>query len=155
MLTGSATVAGIPVPVFDGAKTNADKMYRILRLADVSRAGAAALMANIEMESGYSPGAVESGGPITVNKCEGVGLAQWSFSRRHILQTKAQESGLPWWYFELQLQFMLSELRLPYWACPDTEFSCGTFTTLLAFLPHNSPFLVSQVLTCRHRVWSG
>lgn len=64
----------------------------------------AAVMANIEAESGFDPDGVEAGNGI------GHGLCQWSFGRWSQLQSYASSIGKPWNDLNSQLDFLWGEM---------------------------------------------
>lgn len=73
-----------------------------LGYSDIAIAGA---MGNIDYESsGFSPSAVEGGSG------EGIGLCQWSFTRRNGLEAYALSKGLTWQDEDTQVEFLIAEI---------------------------------------------
>ena len=74
-----------------------------LGFSDIAIAGA---MGNIDYESGgFRAGAVEAGGTG-----EGIGLVQWSFSRRQQLEAYANSKGVSWKDENTQIEFLIAEI---------------------------------------------
>lgn len=87
--------------------TVAEKTWNFLIGQGYSEITVAGLMGNIHQESGgFSPAIVESG-----NSGEGIGLCQWSYSRRDKLEAYASAMGKDWSDVDLQLQYLLMELQ--------------------------------------------
>lgn len=86
----------------------------------LSAAGAAGVMGNFQAESGMDPGIVEGGthslDDLVPGVREGIGLLQWSYSRREALLTYAASRGRPWQDVEVQLDFMAAEIADGYGA---------------------------------------
>lgn len=135
---GMASVVAIPVSRVNPSIDNATAIYRWLRSNGASRAGAAAMLANIEYESGFNPGAVESSGPILSGHREGIGLAQWSFTRRLALQRAATAGGVPWQNLPFQLSFLLTELADPYYRPSLAALRTGTDPVAAAVTLHRN-----------------
>ncbi|MDI9472520.1 MAG: SH3 domain-containing protein [Tissierellia bacterium] len=73
-----------------------------------SVAAAAGVMGNIEAESSFIVDAVEN---TASNPGEGIGLLQWSFSRKEQLIAFAEAMGRPWSDIEVQLEFLEFEMN--------------------------------------------
>jgi hypothetical protein len=135
---GMAPVAGVPVARVNPAAENAEAIYTWLRRNGASRAGAAALLANLEFESGFNPGAVESSGPILTGRREGVGLAQWSFSRRLALQKAALAGNVAWQNLDFQLRYLTGELTNAYYRDSLTALRNATDPVRAAVILHRN-----------------
>ena len=106
MLMGMATCAA-----FDNAdkgswgdltaNENAVALYLLAKGMD--EVHVAAIMGNIEAESGFDSGGVEAGNGI------GHGLFQWSFGRWNQLQAYSVEQNRPWHDIRLQMDFFWKE----------------------------------------------
>ena len=83
--------------------TPEEKVWWALINAGYSKEAAAGVMGNIEAESGFDPGGVESNG-------EGIGLCQWSFGRKSQLKSYAASKGKEWSDVDVQVQFLIGEL---------------------------------------------
>jgi len=84
------------------------RVHDFLRERGVTPAGAAGVLGNFEQESRFDPAAVEAGSG------EGIGLAQWSGTRRDALEAAAQAAGVPWQDLQFQLDFLVAELAADY-----------------------------------------
>ncbi len=135
---GMAPVAGIPVARVNPAGENAATIYAWLRRTGASRAGAAAMLANLEFESGFNPAAVESSGPILTGRREGIGLAQWSFSRRLALQRTAVAADVAWQNLDFQLRYLTEEMTNPYYRDSLTALRSGTDPVRAAVIIHRN-----------------
>ena len=81
-----------------------EKVWFALRNAGYSEIATAAVMGNIEHESGFDPSKIESGNSI------GFGLCQWSFGRRKQLEAYAASKGVSPSDIQTQIEFLLAEL---------------------------------------------
>lgn len=135
---GMAPVAGIPVARVNPAGDNAAAIYAWLRHTGASRAGATGMLANLEFESGFNPGAVESSGPILTGRREGIGLAQWSFSRRLALQRAALTANVAWQNLDFQLRYLTEELTNPYYRDSLTALRDSTDPVRAAVILHRN-----------------
>ena len=85
---------------------NAQEMvWYALRSAGYSEIATAAVMGNIENESGFRADAIESGNGI------GLGLCQWSFGRRTSLESYISSKGTDTSDIKTQIEFLLGELN--------------------------------------------
>lgn len=89
--------------------------YHWLRQQGLSDAGAAGIMGNMQQESTFRFDIVEGMGTdisvIDDVKYSGIGILQWSFSRRLALLLFATNKGKPWQDGETQLEFLLKEIN--------------------------------------------
>ena len=96
------------------------KVYDWLAGQGLSAAGIAGVMGNFQAESLMDPGIVEGGthdlADLVPGVREGIGLLQWSYSRREALLAFAAERGKPWQDAATQLDFMLAEINDGYGA---------------------------------------
>lgn len=87
---------------------------RFFRDEGFSAAGIAGALANWHAESGFDPAIVEGGGHdlsvIDDVRRSGVGLAQWSFSRREALFAHAAAAGLDWRTTDAQFGYTRAEV---------------------------------------------
>lgn len=123
-LQGRPYANGLP-PAQDGwlADTTEAFVYRWAKAQGLSDAGAAGLLGNLQQESNFWWDAIECNGQvgqipleqalalIVPNRCEGMGVLQWSFDRRHALIAYAHSTGRPWYDAGMQLDFMLKEIN--------------------------------------------
>ena len=87
--------------------TIAEKTWNFLIGQGYSEISVAGLMGNIHQESGgFNPAIVENGG-----SGEGIGLIQWSYGRRKKLENYAAAMGNHWTDVNIQLDYLLMELR--------------------------------------------
>ncbi len=84
----------------------AEKLWFTLIRAGLSEYAAAGVLGNIQNESGFKLGAVEQATGI------GIGLCQWSFTRRTGLENYAKSLGKSWADESVQFNFLLTELGL-------------------------------------------
>lgn len=83
-----------------------EKVWFALRGLGYSEISVAAAMGNIDFESGgFNPDIVENGG-----SGEGIGLIQWSFTRRDALEAYAASKGVPWSDEDTQIEFLITEI---------------------------------------------
>lgn len=122
-------------------KNNEEKIWNYLKGAGLSDCGTAGLMGNLYAESGLCPdnlqntyekklgytdaaytAAVDSGAYSNfVRDCAGYGLAQWTFwSRKQSLLEFAKSRGRSIGDLEMQLDFLMKELREGYQAVLST-----------------------------------
>lgn len=87
----------------------AETVFAFLRTRGVSPAGAAGVLGNFEQESSLDPGARES-----AEAGSGLGLAQWSGSRRGDFEAAARAEGVAWQNLDFQLDFLIRELAADY-----------------------------------------
>ena len=96
------------------------QVYDWAKAQGLSDAGAAGIMGNFLAESAMDPGIVEGGShdlaDLVPGVREGIGLLQWSYSRREALLAYAAAVGKPWQDAATQLDFMLSEINAGYGA---------------------------------------
>lgn len=120
----TAVVAGVTiVPLTSanaGVADNAQTIYTHLTKAGVSKAGACGVIGNLDRESGLNPGVVSVNG-------EGVGLAQWFFSRKVQLLKTARKENVSWKNMNFQLKYMVWELKTQY---PKTWNKLKTTTSV-------------------------
>lgn len=107
----------------DLAWTTEGDVYHWCRANGLGDAGAAGVMGNLQQESNFWWDAIECRGQvghipleqalsyIVPNRCEGMGVLQWSFARRDNLIAYAQETSRPWYDSRMQLDFMLQEIN--------------------------------------------
>lgn len=111
----AATTPSGEAPAGELAGTAAGVIYRWLRANGLSVAGACGVLGNFQAESNLDPAIVEGGSHDLANLVpgvrEGVGLLQWSFSRREDLFAYADSVGGTWSDPEVQLAFMLTEVN--------------------------------------------
>ena len=94
---GSDSIYGDSIP---------EKVWWALRDLGYSEIVVAGAMGNIDYESGgFSADAVENGG-----SGEGIGLIQWSFSRRTGLEKYAQSKGVSWKDVDTQIEYLVTEI---------------------------------------------
>ena len=85
--------------------TPEEKVWIALKAEGYSDEAVAGVMGNIYGESGFNSGAVEGGSGI------GFGLCQWSFGRRDQLEAFAASRGVDPSDVDLQIEFLIAELR--------------------------------------------
>jgi hypothetical protein len=88
----------------------------------LSPAGAAAIMGNINAESGFDPAVFEGGADSGGNPVDGVGfgLIQWTFtSRQAPLVALAKKAGVKPTDVDIQLQYVMQELKDSYQSVYD------------------------------------
>ena len=78
-------------------------VWDFLKSKGLNNEACAAVLGNIERESHFDTGGIESNG-------EGHGLIQWSYSRKTALLNYANSQGKEWTDISLQLDFMWAEL---------------------------------------------
>lgn len=82
-----------------------EKVWFALRDLGYSEIAVAGAMGNIDYESGgFNPAVVEGGSG------EGIGLVQWSFSRKTQLIAYATSKGLTWQDEDTQVEFLVAEI---------------------------------------------
>ena len=81
-----------------------ENIWFALREAGYSEIASAAVMGNIQLESGFNPAVVEGGTGI------GFGICQWSFGRRDALEAYAASKGTDPSDLQTQIEFLLAEL---------------------------------------------
>lgn len=91
---GSTTLVGTEIT---------EKVWNFLKAKGLSDLHAAAIMGNIQHESGFDPSAIEAGNGI------GLGLCQWSYGRRDQLEAYAAALGKPPSDLLTQLNFFWME----------------------------------------------
>lgn len=82
---------------------NARVIWNFLKYKGLSDAAAAAVLGNIQAESGFNPAIVERSTGI------GYGLIQWSFGRRTRLEQAAAARGVPVSDLKFQLEYLWQE----------------------------------------------
>ena len=87
------------------ADTIQAKVWFSLKDEGYSDVAVAAVMGNIEGESGFNPGIVEGGSGV------GFGLCQWSYERRTALEGFAKSRGVDPSDEDLQIEFLIAELK--------------------------------------------
>ena len=87
---------------------NRDKIYNYLSRKGLNKASICGIMANIFHESNYNPNAIGDNGTS-------FGLCQWHLTRRTDLYNFANKRGLSASNIEVQLDFMLEELKYSYY----------------------------------------
>jgi hypothetical protein len=95
---------------------SAESVYAALRGLGFNRAASCAIMANIQAESGFNPGAVSSDG------YNSYGICQWTGGRKTNLMNWCRSRGLDYSTVSAQLQFMKYELQTSY---------SGVYSTLM------------------------
>ena len=94
-------------------ETNADKVYNYFRNRGYTNIAAAAIVGNIIGEAGgglnFNLHAVES---TKTNPGEGVGMIQWSFSRKTNFMRYCNSRGTPWYNSSLETQILFLEKEL-------------------------------------------
>lgn len=101
-----------------------EKVWNFLKAKGVSDLHAAAIMGNIQAESGFDPSAIEDGNGI------GLGLCQWSFGRRDQLEAYAAALGKAPSDLLTQLNFFWMEYF------PGASSSYADFQWILAEYPY-------------------
>ncbi len=105
---------GTPVPDL----TVEQQVYDWAASEGLSAAGTAGIMGNLQAESGMDPGIVEGGShdlaDLLPGVREGIGLLQWSYTRREDLLSYAASVGKPWQDVATQLDFMRGEVAWGY-----------------------------------------
>lgn len=86
-------------------KTEKKKVWNFFKDQKFSDAGVAGIMGNFALESGLDPTKKQLGGG------PGRGLAQWEGPRWVMLQNKARQWGGNWYDLDIQLRFVMYELR--------------------------------------------
>ncbi len=84
--------------------TPQEKVWFALRAAGVSEYATAAVMGNIQCESGFASDKIEAGSGI------GFGLCQWSFGRRDAIEKYAKSKGTQAGNIDIQIEFLIAEL---------------------------------------------
>lgn len=84
--------------------TAQEKVWFALKAAGCSDYAAAAVMGNIQCESGFREDAIEKGSGI------GFGLCQWSFGRRDAIEKYAKSKGANASNIDIQIEFLIAEL---------------------------------------------
>ena len=92
-----------PAPLL-APEATARRIWDFMLANGASKAGAAGLLGNIQQECSFNNYEIESNG-------EGVGLAQWSFSRKKEFMTAATAANIDWRDLDFQLGYMLAELK--------------------------------------------
>lgn len=82
-----------------------ERVWNFLRAQGFSAAATAAIMGNIQQESGFDPTIEEIGNAI------GYGLCQWSYERRTNLETWCNNNGYDYTTVEGQLAYLIYELE--------------------------------------------
>ena len=100
--------------------TTEEKVWFALRAAGYSEIATAAVMGNINNESGFNPAAIEGGNGI------GLGLCQWSFGRRDSLEAYIASKGVDTSDVNTQIEFLLGELSPSGGANGYASFMMGT-----------------------------
>lgn len=95
---GTTTVSG-----FYGSSVQ-EKVWWALLDAGYSKIAAAAVLGNIQWESGFDPTKIESGSGV------GLGLCQWSYTRRTQLEAYIASKGTDTSDVNTQIEFLLAEL---------------------------------------------
>lgn len=90
---------------FSGGTTQ-EKVWFALRGAGYSEYAVAAVMGNIQCESGFDANKIEQGSGV------GFGLCQWSSGRRTALEKYAKKKNQDAGNIDLQIEFLLAELSL-------------------------------------------
>lgn len=128
-------------------RNNEEKIWNYLKGAGLNDCGAAGLMGNLYAESGLRPDNLQNtcekklgmtdasytaavdGGTYTgfVRDCAGYGLAQWTYwSRKQGLFNFAKAAGRSIGDLEMQLDFLMKELREGYKAVLTTLKTAGS-----------------------------
>lgn len=94
------------------------KTWKFLKANGYSDEAAAGIMGNIQAESSFNPSIEEK----TSRKDKGYGLCQWTFGRRTNLENFARKKNKPVNDINVQLDFLLKELKTSYKACYTTKF---------------------------------
>lgn len=81
---------------------NARSIFKFLTSKGLSDEAASGVLGNIERESSFDPGAIESNG-------EGHGIIQWSFGRKDALFAEAARQGKSWDDLQFQLDYLWKE----------------------------------------------
>lgn len=81
---------------------NARSIFKYLTSKGLSDEAASGVLGNIERESSFDPGAIESNG-------EGHGIIQWSFGRKADLFAEAARQGKSWDDLQFQLDYLWKE----------------------------------------------
>ena len=84
--------------------TTQEKVWFALKNAGYSEIAVAAVMGNIQYESGFNSSLEEAGNGI------GFGLCQWSFGRRDALEAYATSKGVDVSDIQTQIEFLIAEL---------------------------------------------
>ena len=124
-MSGSVSAANIK------ASENKTKVWKFLKANGYSDEAAAGIMGNMQSESGFDPGIEER----TTRKDKGYGLCQWTFGRRTRLESFARSKGKPASNIDVQLDYLLKELKTSYKSCyvpkfresTDIEYTTWTF----------------------------
>lgn len=125
-LSGAPYAGAVASPVAqdgDLAHTTEADVYHWCRANGLGDAGAAGVLGNLQQESNFWWDAIECRGQvgqiplaqalsyIVPGRCEGMGVLQWSFSRRDDLIAYAQATSRAWYDSGMQLDFMLKEIN--------------------------------------------
>lgn len=134
-------------------RNNEEKIWNYLKGAGLNDCGAAGLMGNLYAESGLRPDNLQNtyekklgmtdtsytaavdGGTYTgfVRDCAGYGLAQWTYwSRKQGLFNFAKAAGRSIGDLEMQLDFLMKELREGYKAVLTTLKTAGSVRQIRA-----------------------
>lgn len=84
--------------------TTQEKVWFALKAAGYSNYATAAVMGNIQCESGFDGNKIEKGSGV------GFGLCQWSYGRRQALEKYAKKKNQKPGSIDLQIEFLLAEL---------------------------------------------
>ncbi|WP_067721975.1 phage tail tip lysozyme [Nocardia yamanashiensis] len=92
-------------PISAGRRARVDEIYRyLITHYGFTPAQAAGILGNMQVESGFDTGAY--------NPNEGaIGLCQWEGGRRHMLEQFAAAQGKPVTDWQVQVDYMMSELQ--------------------------------------------
>ncbi len=85
-------------------RTIQEKVWFAILKEGYSKEAAAGVLGNIEAESGFNAGVIESGTGI------GAGLCQWSYGRRNQLEEYAASKGVDWTDENTQIEFLIGEI---------------------------------------------
>lgn len=94
------------------------KTWKFLKANGYSDEAAAGIMGNIQAESSFNPSIEEK----TSREDKGYGLCQWTFGRRTNLENFARKKNKPVNDINVQLDFLLKELKTSYKSCYTTKF---------------------------------
>lgn len=94
------------------------KTWKFLKANGYSDEAAAGIMGNIQAESSFNPSIEEKTSRID----KGYGLCQWTFGRRTNLENFARKKNKPVNDINVQLDFLLKELKTSYKSCYTTKF---------------------------------
>ena len=107
-----------------GEDTPQYKVWTALRAADYNEIAVAAVMGNIQHESGFDASVIEKGSGA------GFGLVQWTDDRRTALENYAAQQGKDVASLDFQIEYLLKELEPDsgIWTGSDSRYGFGSLS---------------------------